>query len=229
MALSAQIPTISLTPHRVQNKSLNRYKVNIGSGISGAPGWYNIDNSPTIPLSRIPLVRRLARIPAWPADVHRHDVRKGLPFPGSSVSYVYSSHTFEHFSWNESLAITRECFRVLEPGGVFRVAVPDLGLMVREYLQNGSAMASHELLQRLSLNHGLADLVHPGANHSQMFDEKSLLHLFRQAGFANPEVRGFMQSRIPDISMIELEVRKRESLYVEGERQISQSSVSGSP
>ena len=150
--------------------------------------------------------------------MHRHDVRKGLPFPDQSVSYIYSSHTFEHFSWSESLTIARESFRVLEPGGVFRVAVPDLGLIIREYLRNSSPMASHEFLQRLSLNHGLVDLVHPGANHSQMFDEKSLLHLFRQVGFVNPEVRGFMQSRIPDISMVELEVRKRESLYVEGER-----------
>jgi SAM-dependent methyltransferase len=218
MSISAQIPTIPLTPPRVQNKSLHRYMINIGSGISGAPGWYNIDNSPTIPLSRIPLVRRISRIPAWPADVHRHDVRKGLPFPDKSVSYVYSSHTFEHFSWSESLAIARECFRVLEPGGVFRVAVPDLGLMVREYLQNGSAMASHEFLQRLSLNHGVSDLVHPGANHSQMFDEKSLLYLFRQAGFISPEVKDFMQSGIPYISKVELEVRRRESLYVEARR-----------
>ena len=30
-------------------------KVNIGSGLSGATGWYNIDNSTTILLSRLPL------------------------------------------------------------------------------------------------------------------------------------------------------------------------------
>ena len=30
-------------------------KVNIGSGLSAATGWYNIDNSTTILLSRLPL------------------------------------------------------------------------------------------------------------------------------------------------------------------------------
>jgi hypothetical protein len=55
-------------------------KLNIGAGVSGAPGWYNIDNSPTIALSRLPFGRRIFRTPDWPKDVHRHDVKKGLPF-----------------------------------------------------------------------------------------------------------------------------------------------------
>jgi len=195
------------------------YGVNIGSGLSGVAGWYNIDNSPTILLSRIPLVRKLPRIPKWPRDVHRHDVRRGLPFPDRSVSYIYSSHTFEHFNWNDSLTIAKECFRVLKPGGVLRIVVPDLGLIVREYLNNKAPTASHQMVRRLSLNHGLSDIVHPGANHSQMFDQKSLVHLFHEAGFANPEVTHFGQSRIPDIAELELEVRKGESLYVESLRQ----------
>lgn len=193
-------------------------KINIGSGLSGAPGWYNVDNSPTIPLSRIPGLRALLRLPAWPPDVHRLDVRKGLPFVDKSVSYIYSSHTFEHFQWDESLAIARECFRVLKPGGALRIVVPDLALIVREYQRNQAPTASHDFLNRLSLTHGIHDLLHSGANHSQMFDEKSLLHLFRVAGFAAPEVKGFMESRIPDIAQVELEVRKNESLYVEAAR-----------
>lgn len=72
-------------------------KVNIGCSLSGAAGWYNVDNSPTIPLSRVPGLRRFFRLPAWPRDVRRLDVRKGLPFADQSVSYIYSSPTFEHF------------------------------------------------------------------------------------------------------------------------------------
>lgn len=190
-------------------------KINIGSGLSGAAGWYNIDNSPTIFLSRLPLGRRLFRVPAWPGDVHRHDVTKGLPFADQSASFIYSSHTFEHFTWEESLATAKECFRVLRPGGLLRIVVPDLGLIVREYLQDSDPLASHRFLSRLSLRHTVHDLIHPGANHSQMFDERSLIHLMQQAGFAKPEVSRFMESRIPDIARIELEVRRQESLYVE--------------
>lgn len=190
-------------------------KVNIGSGLSGAPGWYNIDNSPTLWLSRLPLVRRLFRTPDWPKDVHRHDVKKGLPFADQSIRYIYSSHTFEHFTWDDSLLVAQECFRVLQPGGVIRIVVPDLGLIVREYLQDPDPRASHQFLSRLSLSHTVHDLIHPGSNHSQMFDERSLVHLLRQAGFPQVEVSRFMDSRIPDIGDIELAVRKRESLYVE--------------
>lgn len=190
-------------------------KVNIGSGLSGAPGWYNIDNSPTILLSRLPLGRRLFRTPDWPKDVHRHDVKKGLPFADQSIQYIYSSHTFEHFTWDDSVLVAQECFRVLGPGGIIRIVVPDLGLIVREYLQDPDPRASHRFLSRLSLGHSVRDLIHPGSNHSQMFDERSLVHLLQQAGFAHVEVSRFMDSRIPDIENIELAVRKQESLYVE--------------
>ena len=190
-------------------------KINIGCGLSGAAGWYNIDNSPTILLSRIPFAQKLFRLPLWPPNIHRRDVRKGLHFGDGSVDCIYSSHTFEHFTWKESLDLAKECFRVLKPGGVFRIVVPDLQLVVRDYLKDPSDHAAQVFLDRLSLNHNFHDWIHPGSNHSQMFDERSLGHLFREAGFAKPEVKIFMQSEIPDIADVELAVRKDESLYME--------------
>ncbi len=66
--------------------------------------------------------------------MRRADVRKRIPYPDASVACIYSSHTFEHFSYEESRAVARECFRVLKPGGILRIVVPDLGIMVRDYL-----------------------------------------------------------------------------------------------
>jgi SAM-dependent methyltransferase len=201
----------------MREKLQNEIKINIGCGVSGLDGWYNFDNSLTIPLSRIPLANRLLKFPRWPRDVRRYDVRKGLPFKAASVRYIYSSHTFEHFTYEESLKIARECFRVLEAGGVIRIAVPDLGLLVRDYLADNDALASHTLISRMMLSHSLQDLVHPGSNHSQMFDARSLAHLLREAGFANPGLRDFRDSAIPEIEGLELEVRRDESLYVEAQ------------
>jgi hypothetical protein len=45
----------------------------------------------------------------------------------------------------------------------------------------------------------------------------------RQAGFEQPVVSSFLQSRIADIPLIELEQRKHESLYVESVRQVTSS------
>jgi SAM-dependent methyltransferase len=190
-------------------------KINIGSGLSGIPGWHNFDNSPTITLSRIPVINRLLNTPAWPRDVQRYDVRKGLRFADGSVRYIYSSHTFEHFTGPEALAVAKECFRVLAPKGILRVVVPDLDFIVREYLADPSPQAAQNFLSRLSLNHSIHDIIHPGSNHSQMFDGKALVHLLREAGFQSPAVSSFGTSGIPEIAQLDLEVRRGESLYVE--------------
>jgi SAM-dependent methyltransferase len=190
-------------------------KINIGCGLSGIPGWYNLDNSPTVTLSRIPFVGRALKIPAWPPDVRRYDVRKGLPFPDGSVSYIYSSHAFEHFTPEEALAIARNCRRKLRSGGIVRIVVPDLELIVRGYLADDKPLAAQTLLSRLGLNHSWRDFFHAGSHHSQMFDSRALLHMLRGAGFENAEVSGYRKSVIPEIDSIELEERRSESLYVE--------------
>jgi len=193
-------------------------KINIGCGLSGIRGWHNLDNSPTITLSRIPVLNRLLKTPAWPRDVRRYDVRKGLPFGDGSVRYIYSSHAFEHFTVPQSLAIAKECFRALAPQGILRIVVPDLELIAREYLADTSPLAAQTFLSRLSLNHSVQDLIHPGSNHSQMLDGKALVQLLRDAGFDKVAVSSFGKSAIPEIDQIELEVRRAESLYVEAEK-----------
>jgi len=63
-----------------------------------------------------------------------HDLSKGIPFKDASFQVVYHSHLLEHFSKNCGQRLLLECFRVLKPGGIIRVAVPDLERIVREYL-----------------------------------------------------------------------------------------------
>lgn len=63
-----------------------------------------------------------------------HDLSKGIPFKDASFQVVYHSHLLEHFSKNCGQGLLLECFRVLKPGGIIRVAVPDLERIVREYL-----------------------------------------------------------------------------------------------
>ncbi|HTW56758.1 MAG TPA: methyltransferase domain-containing protein [Terriglobales bacterium] len=193
-------------------------KINIGCGLSGIAGWHNLDNSPTITLSRIPFLNRLLKTPAWPRDVQRCDVRNGLRFADGTVRHIYSSHAFEHFTPTEALAIAKECFRVLAPEGTLRIVVPDLELIAREYLADASPQAAQNFLSRLSLSHSFQDVFHPGSNHSQMFDGKALVRLLREAGFARVDVSSFGKSAIPEIDQLELEVRRNESLYVEARK-----------
>jgi predicted SAM-dependent methyltransferase len=191
-------------------------KLNIGCGTSGIPGWCNIDNSPTIPLSRIPFGQRVFRTPAWPRDVRRVNVVRGLPFANNSVRYIYSSHLLQSLTYDQSLELLKEGLRVLQSGGVLRIVVPDLERVVKEYLDDPRPLASHHLLKRLSIKTSTTRaLLGRAQGYEQMFDSRSLSHLFLEAGFTNPEVCGFKRSRIPDIDAVELEQRKGESLYVE--------------
>ena len=63
-----------------------------------------------------------------------HDLANGIPFLDQEFDVVYHSHVLEHFDRSEGEKFLRECFRVLKPGGIIRVAVPDLERIVREYL-----------------------------------------------------------------------------------------------
>jgi len=191
-------------------------KLNIGCGTSGIEGWVNIDNSPSILLSRLPFGRQIFRTPDWPRNVRRADVRKRIPFPDSSVSCIYCSHTFHHLTYEESQALARECFRVLRPSGVLRIVVPDLGILVRDYLADSTdPMASHRFVSRIRPAASVRDIVHPGSHHRQMFDGRSLVHMLRESGFPAPEVSTFRSSKIAEIAEIELVCRRSESLYVE--------------
>jgi SAM-dependent methyltransferase len=48
---------------------------------------------------------------------------------------VYHSHVLEHFSQEDGELLIRECYRVLKPGGVLRVVVPDLEQIAINYLK----------------------------------------------------------------------------------------------
>ncbi len=91
--------------------------LNVGCGHHYHPEWTNLDHEATA------------------ADIIEHDVRRGLPFPNAAFDAVYHSHVLEHFTREEGRALIGECQRVLKPGGVLRVVVPDLEGIARTYLR----------------------------------------------------------------------------------------------
>lgn len=53
-----------------------------------------------------------------------------LPFEDAIFGFVFSEHFFEHLFFDEAIALLRECWRILDSGGVIRTAVPDADLRV---------------------------------------------------------------------------------------------------
>lgn len=90
------------------------------------PDWVNLDSSVSAP------------------GVIRHDLRRGLPFPDASFDAAYGSHVLEHLQPEAAARLLRECHRVLKPGGIARIVVPDLEAIARLYLENLEAAAAGE-------------------------------------------------------------------------------------
>ncbi|WP_072621692.1 class I SAM-dependent methyltransferase [Spirulina major] len=53
----------------------------------------------------------------------------------NSFDVVYHSQVLEHFPKEKASFFMSECFRVLKPGGIIRVVVPDLENIVNEYIK----------------------------------------------------------------------------------------------
>ena len=82
--------------------------LNLGCGGRFHPEWTNID------------------FYSSGGAVIAHDLNLGIPFPDSSFDVVYHSHVLEHFPKAKARRFIAECVRVLKPGGILRVVVPDL-------------------------------------------------------------------------------------------------------
>ncbi len=63
------------------------------------------------------------------------NIMDGLPFDDNHFVAVYHSHVLEHLPPDQGKRLIEDCFRVLQPGGVLRVVIPDLERIARVYLQ----------------------------------------------------------------------------------------------
>ena len=65
---------------------------------------------------------------------HREGVvGKRFPFEDACAEAVFASHLLEHLPLDVAANCFREIYRVLKPGGVVRLGVPDLDLLVRRF------------------------------------------------------------------------------------------------
>ncbi len=68
-------------------------------------------------------------------DVDEYNLLNGIPYSDNTFDVVYHSHLLEHFSKSDALRFINECYRVLKPNGIIRIAVPDLEIIVKNYLK----------------------------------------------------------------------------------------------
>ena len=225
----------------------NSVFVNLGCGLHTPAGWVNVDGSWSARLAKMPrvkgIMRRLNVFPhyvtdtVWNQDIVVADLRRILPFKTNSVDVAYSSHTLEHFHVEDGKHFMREIHRVLKPGGVCRILVPDGSWAVAEgllqpldsdVLSGRVPRVAGSAFERINVGvvgrpagfmgrmwHRINDMHY----HKYLYNEASLISLFEWAGFAQVRKHNCFESRILDISSIELKSRSSDgSLIVEGVR-----------
>jgi predicted SAM-dependent methyltransferase len=142
-------------------QTTNKLKLHLGCGMRVIPGFRHVD------------------IIDAPHIDNRCSADKLVDFADSSVDLIYASHLLEHFGRYEVELVLREWFRVLKPGGVIRIAVPDFAAVVSLYEQEG-------LKDGMS---GLVGLICGGQRnqydfHKTIFDEPYLRFLLAKVGFS---------------------------------------------
>jgi SAM-dependent methyltransferase len=169
-----------------------------GCGHSCPDGWINFDASPTLRLQRLPVIGLLFKRGAtiFPDGVRFGDIVRGLPVPDGSVQGIYASHVLEHLSYADFWRALDHTFRLLRPGGIFRLVVPDLRSRAQKYierLETGQTDANSWFLRSARLGsegspRGPAELARSligRSAHLWMWDEISLAAALDKTGFVD--------------------------------------------
>jgi len=178
--------------------------LNLGSGTYNAPGWVNID--------------LWGLHSAWGVNPDViWDLTKPLPLPAGSVRAVFLEHVLEHLTAATALAAVDQAHRLLEPGGVLRISVPDFGRYARSYAADGKGTDADFLAgQRPGRPTPLLALAEVSHHHGHvsLWDDATLVELLRSAGFEQVAPSAFQQTQLSPIP--DNPDRRGESLYVEG-------------
>lgn len=216
-------------------------RLHLGGGPVVAPGWDNLDKSPSVFLAPFDGLRKAlgrlgvltsAQVGGFPAGVKRADVVKGLRYEADSVDFIYSSHMIEHLSRPQGVRLLQECARVLTPGGQLRLACPDLRALTEAYLHyegspgSGDA-AADAFMSALNMYRdgeasGVQGLIKKhlsGTWHQWLYDAESLATLMREGGLTDIRSFGYREGTVPDLDVLE---HRPESLFMEGMKPVEQ-------
>ena len=201
--------------------------VQYGCGLSAPDGWLNFDSSPSLRLKRLPLVGRAVNrsLPPFPRAVRYGDIVTGLPVPDGSCAGVYASHVLEHLALDDMRVALANTLRLLAPGGLFRLLVPDLEHLAREYLSSSEPGAAvrfleHSMLGRVSRPRGAARLREAigNSNHLWMWDHKSMAVECEKAGFDGVRACVFGDAGDPAFAAVEDAGRFVHAVAIEARR-----------
>jgi SAM-dependent methyltransferase len=185
--------------------------LNLGCGDSLYPDWVNADRfrAGYWAMQMRGLISRRLKFPDWFLDA-------ASPWRCNDDHWdgIYTEHMLEHLSYRADVAVMREMFRTLRPGGWARIIVPDVAHYVDFY--NGDrhdpAFTDHfafgaQAISSLTQNFG----------HVSAWDGVLLQAVLGEIGFVNIRVVEFGRGSDPRL-VKDSPNRRWESVYVEAQK-----------
>lgn len=184
----------------LETTSINKTKVrrlNWGCGACGEPGWINSDQKEGrgVDLSC--------------------DIREGLPLETDSIDYVVSIHALPEVPYPGLVPVLQELRRVIKPGGVLRLALPDLERGIQAYLRKDRDyfLIPDEDMQSLG-GKLILQLIWYGYSRT-LFTYDFIEEMLLKSGFRAVSPCRFKETNSSYADIVELDNREAESLFVE--------------
>ena len=203
----------------------NDVYVQYGCGLSAPMGWRSFDASPTLRFERLPVIGQFytKNDIRFPKNVEYGDIVKGLPIEINSCKGVYCSHILEHLSLNDFRIALKNTYKILKPGGLFRLVLPDLEHSIKQYSNNNSSDAAFLFMQNTLLGYeyrpkgfkAIIALWFGNSQHFWMWDYKAILSELSNAGFKNVKRAYYNSSEDPYFNGVEEISRWEDCLGVE--------------
>jgi len=103
---------------------VNKLFLNVGAGNFKHPYWTNVDKLTDHYSKDIDIT-----------SYHEWDILllKPISYSNNSIEIIYTSHTLEHITDEAALWFMQESYRILKPGGILRILLPDIELAYNAY------------------------------------------------------------------------------------------------
>jgi len=163
-------------------------RLHVGCGQIYFEGWINID------------------IDSEKAD-KKWDLKKTLPYKENSVDMIYNEHVIEHFTSKQGVRILADFYRILKPGGILRIATPDLDHLIDKYCSTNwadQAWMHNGPYQWIKTRAEMLNVGFREWGHLYLYNAEELERRLLEAGFTNVTKEELYQSEYD-------ELRNRES------------------
>lgn len=172
-------------------------RLNWGCGTDPTPGWLNADVGEG----------HLVEISC--------DIREGLPLEDASIDYVVSIHALSELPYKDLETALAELKRLLLPGGVLRLALPDLERAMHAYLDGNVGYFPVPDDDARSLGGKMILYLTRYGYSRSLYTFDSIEELLLRAGFRRVVRCGLGESTSEYTGITELDHREIESLFVE--------------